>query len=562
MVNIPTSNTADVVVVGSGHNGLVAAAYLAQAGLDVLVVEAHSTPGGMTATNPFEPEAPGYTINEASMQASLFRTTSIDQELGLSSRHGLKQTVIDPAHYQLAADGSSLALWRDPRKTAEELKRFSHKDAQAYLDLFRVIDAAVQIGLPLMQTSPVRPEINKVLKAAKAIVKGRSELLAIGRWMAASQTEAIEESFESDMIRAPLLIALPFMQFDQDLSGWSLIYLGVLSRYGVGMFHGGTGALPKALIASIESNGGRIRTSSPVDQLIVRGGRVTGVHLSNGEEIYARRGVLTACSPRTTLTRLLPQGVLPPKLQVAADNIPTLKRGITDYKLNVALKGKIRMTRHEKWRGDGLDLRVACNSYHTYEQTLAAMRDCVRGDVPQHVPGLGMVSTAFDESMAPPGSDLFWFWSGVTPSIPRLPWPEAKKQITESVIKDANLYYEGVEDLEVARRDLALPDIQDRFWAIDGNVYHVDPIITRFGPRKPAAGFSGYRTPVPGLFLTGSGTHPVAGISGMPGQNAAKAMLKYFRAEEKGSRLFRIAAGRERERTIAERMAAPDIVGS
>lgn len=562
MVNIPTSNTADVVVVGAGHNGLVAAAYLAQAGLDVLVVEAHSTPGGMTATNPFEPEAPGYTINEASMQASLFRTTSIDQELGLSSRHGLKQTVIDPAHYQLAADGSSLALWRDPRKTAEELKRFSHKDAQAYLDLFRVIDAAVQIGLPLMQTSPVRPEINKVLKAAKAIVKGRSELLAIGRWMAASQTEAIEESFESDMIRAPLLIALPFMQFDQDLSGWSLIYLGVLSRYGVSMFHGGTGALPKALIASIESNGGRIRTSSPVDQLIVRGGRVTGVHLSNGEEIYARRGVLTACSPRTTLTRLLPQGVLPPKLQVAADNIPTLKRGITDYKLNVALKGKIRMTRHEKWRGDGLDLRVACNSYHTYEQTLAAMRDCVRGDVPEHVPGLGMVSTAFDESMAPPGSDLFWFWSGLTPSIPRLPWSEAKKQITESVIKDANLYYEGVEDLEVARRDLALPDIQDRFWAIDGNVYHVDPIITRFGPRKPAAGFSGYRTPIPGLFLTGSGTHPVAGISGMPGQNAAKAMLKYFRAEEKGSRLFRIAAGRERERTIAERMAAPDITGS
>jgi phytoene dehydrogenase-like protein len=547
---------ADVVVVGSGHNGLVAAAYLARAGLDVLVVEAHSTAGGMTATNPFEPEAPGYTINEASMQASLFRTTTIDRDLGLGSKFGLRQTVIDPAHYQLAADGSSLGLWRDPRRTAEELKRFSRKDSEALLDLYRVIDAAVRIGLPMMQTSPTRPEIGAVLRAAKAVVKNRRELVAIGRWMASSQTEAIEESFEHDMIRAPLLIALPFMQFDQDLSGWSLIYLGVLSRYGVAMFHGGTGALPKALIASIESNGGRIRTSAPVDQLIVRGGRVTGVHLSTGEEIYARRGVLTACSPRMTLSKLLPTGVLPPKLQTAADNIPTRRRGIADYKLNVALKGKIRMTRHEKWRGDGLDLRVACNSYHTYEQTLAAMRDCVRGDVPQHVPGLGMVSTAFDESMAPPGCDLYWFWTGLTPSYPRLPWDEAKKQITESVIKDANLYYEGVEDLEVARRDLALPDIRDRFWAIDGSVYHVDPVITRFGPRKPASGFAGYRTPVPGLFLTGSGTHPVAGISGMPGQNAAKAMLKHFRAEDKGRRLFGRAVERQREQAIVERLAA------
>lgn len=552
------SNVADVVVVGSGHNGLVAAAYLAQSGLDVLVLEAHSTPGGMTATNPFEPEAPGYTINEASMQASLFRTTSIDKDLGLGRKFGLKQTVIDPAHYQLAADGSSLGLWRDPRRTAEELKRFSRKDAEALLDLYRVIDAAVDIGIPLMQTSPTRPAVRSILQSAKAMAKNRRELAAIGRWMASSQTEAIEESFEHDMIRAPLLIALPFMQFDQDLSGWSLIYLGVLSRYGVAMFHGGTGALPKVLIASIESNGGRIRTSAPVDELIVQGGRVTGVHLSTGEEVYARRGVLTACSPRTTLTKLLPKGVLPPKLQVAADNIPTLKRGITDYKLNVALRGKIRMTRHEKWRGDGLDLRVACNSYHTYEQTLAAMRDCARGDVPQHVPGLGMVSTAFDESMAPPGGDLYWFWSGLTPSLPRVPWDEAKKQITESVIKDANLYYEGVEELEVARRDLALPDIQDRFWAVDGNVYHVDPVITRFGPRKPAAGFAGYRTPVPGLFLTGSGTHPVAGISGMPGQNAAKAMLKHFRAEDRGSRVFGRAIDRERERAIAERMAAAD----
>ena len=106
----------------------------AQAGLDVLVVEASPTIGGMTATNPFEPEAPGYTINEASMQASLFRTTTIDKDLGLSKKFGLKQTVIDPAHVQMNYDGTSLAMWRDPRRTADELRYFSPADAEARLD--------------------------------------------------------------------------------------------------------------------------------------------------------------------------------------------------------------------------------------------------------------------------------------------------------------------------------------------------------------------------------------------------------------------------------------------
>jgi phytoene dehydrogenase-like protein len=541
---------ADVVVVGSGHNGLVAAAYLAKSGLDVLVVEASPTAGGMTSTNSFAPEAPEYTINEASIQASLFRSTTIDADLGLSRKHGLRQTVIDPAHFQLAADGASLGLWRDPRKTAAELEKFSRKDARALLELYEVIDAAVEIGMPMMQTNVVAPDIKNILKSAKGVAKNRKQLLALGRWMTSSQAEAVEESFEHDMIRAPMLCGLPFMPFDADLSGWSLIYLGVLSKYGVAMFHGGTGALPKALIKVIESYGGRVATSSPVEQLVMTGNRCTGVRLAGGVEVTARRGVLTACSPKTTLTRLLPEGVLTHKQQNAADHIPTKQRGIADYKLNVALGGEIRMTKHEKWRGDGLDLRMACNSFHTYEQALESARACVRGDVPEHVPGLATVTNAFDPSMSPKGKDLFWFWSGLTPSIPKVGWDAARKAITDSVISDAEQYYEGVESLEVARRPLALPDIEERFWAIDGSVYHVDPTLSRFGPNKPVAGFAGYRTPVEGLFLTGSGTHPVAGISGMPGQNAARTMLKQFRREDQGGRAGALKARLGRERRV------------
>lgn len=536
-----TPHGADVVVVGSGHNGLVAAAYLAQAGLDVLVVEASPTAGGMTATNPF-PEAPEYTMNEASIQASLFRTTTINEDLGLSRKFGLRQTVIDPAHFQLAADGSSLGLWRDPRKTADELSYFSKRDAAALLELYEVIDAAVKIGLPLMQTSVMRPDLPAIFKAMRAVAKNRKQLVNIGRWMASSQMEAIEESFEHDMIRAPLLSSLPFMPFDADMSGWSLIYLGVLSKYGVAMFHGGTGSFPRALIASIESNGGRIITGAPVEEIVMTGERATGVRLANGQEIVARRGVLTACSPRTTLTRLLPRGVLEPKKQNAADHIPTRKRGIADAKVNVALSGRVDMSKHEKWRGDGIDLRQACNCYHTYEQAAEAARSCVRGQVPDAIPGLAQVTNAFDPSMSPEGKDLWWFWTGLTPSYPEEGWDVARKEITDSIIKDAELYYKGVESMQVAVHPLVLPDIEERFWAIDGSVYHVDPTITRFGPNKPVAGFAGYKTPVPGLYLTGSGTHPVAGISGMPGQNAARTMLKEFALEDQGGRLGALKA--------------------
>lgn len=546
--NAQTPREADVVVVGSGHNGLVAAAYLAKAGLNVLVVEAAATAGGMTSTNSFAPEAPEYTINEASIQASLFRTTTINDDLELSTRYGLRQTVIDPAHFQLAADGSSLGLWRDPRKTAAELEYFSKKDARALIELYEVIDAAVEIGLPMMQTNVVTPDISAILKAAKGVAKNRKQLTAIGRWMASSQTEAVEESFEHDMIRAPLLTSLPFMPFDADLSGWSLIYLGVLSKYGVAMFHGGTGSLPKALISVIKDNGGDIITNSPVEELIVEHNRCTGVRVRGGAEIRARRGVLTACSPKTTLTKLLPRGILKHKEQVAADHIPTRKRGIADAKVNVALSGRVDMSKHEKWRGDGIDLRLACNCYHTYEQAKAAAKACVRGQVPDAIPGLAQVTNAFDPSMSPPGKDLWWFWTGLTPSFPEEGWDVARKKITDSIIKDADEYYKGVEDLQVAVRPLVLPDIEERFWAIDGSVYHVDPTISRFGPNKPVAGFAGYRTPVEGLFLTGSGTHPVAGISGMPGQNAARTMLKQFRLEDKGGRLGALADRLRRER--------------
>jgi phytoene dehydrogenase-like protein len=527
---------AEVVVVGAGHNGLVAACYLAKAGLDVLVVERYDTPGGMTSTNPMAPEAPDHLINEASIHASLFRTTNIDAELELSSKYGLRQRLIDPAHVHLGAEGESIAMWRDPMRTVGEIKRFSRKDAAAWVELSNIIAKATAIGLPMMQTSATRPELANVLATLKAVAKSRRELREIIRWASISQAEAIEERFEHPMVRGPLTVNLPFMPFAADLSGWALIYLGVLQKWGVAMFEGGTGAFPAALIRCLEAHGGRVRCSAPVEGLVVSGGRVTGVRLGSGEEVYATRAVVTACGPSIVLNKMLPDGMLSDRLAHAARHIPTKSTGYGNYKLNIALNGRVSLPLHQAWRkdnlpGDPVDLRLPCVTWSTHEQSLIAGEQCAKGEVPEMIPGLSQVTTAFDPSMAPAGHDTWWFWSGLVPSSPNESWDVVRDKITQRVVSDCAKYYEGLDHLEIARRPLTPFDIEQRFGAPDGNVYHVDPIITRFGPSRPAMGFGGYKTPVPGLFLSGSGTHPIAGINGMPGMNAAKTMIRVLKKE-------------------------------
>jgi phytoene dehydrogenase-like protein len=521
----------DVIVAGAGHNGLVAACYLARAGLGVLVLEAHETVGGMTCTNPMAPEAPDHLINEASIHASLFRMSPIDAELELSEKYGLTQRVIDPCHVQLSADGDeSIGMWRDPVRMANEIRYFSPKDADAYIEFANLIATAVDIGLPLALTRATRPAPSVVLKVLGRAIKGRKQFGKLVHFVTSSHAGLLEEMFEHDMVRACFTTGLPFMDYKSDFSAFAMVYIGVLQKYGVAMFEGGTGAFPNALIRCLEAAGGQVRTSAPVAELVMRNGRVAGVRLQNGDEIMASKAVMTAFSPKMVLNHMLPKGVLPEKLAARASRIPTRNRGVLDYKLNIALKGKIFPRRHQAWRNerynDGIDLRLPTTQWATYKETLEAYDACIRGDVPAMIPGLAQITTAFDPSMAPPGHDTYWFWSGLVPVAPREGWDKARDQITDRVIKDSAQYFDGIEELEIARRPLAPPDIEKRFFAIDGSVYHVEPYISRFGAGRPAIGFAGYETPIPGLYLSGSGTHPSAGISGIPGRNAAQALIK------------------------------------
>ena len=518
------TNHSDAIVIGAGHNGLTTAAYLAKAGLDVQVFEAYESIGGMLTANAIFPEAPGHVFSEGGIQASLFRATTIERDLDLQ-RYGLKQLIADPFHVHLEPEGPSLAFWKDPVKTSEEIRYFSPKDADAYLRFARMLDAGVSLALPYLTDHPLRPRPRTVLGMIPKAVRHRKEIQPLIRFFTGGHTDLIVEWFEHPLVRAALASMPPFCWMRYDGTGWALIYLGICHRTNSARFQGGSGSLPRALAACLEAHGGRIRTSARVEELLVRDGTVTGVRLEGGEE-FTSTIVVGACSPTVTLNQLLPEGVLPDQMERRASMIPSQNTGAGNLKIDIALKGRITPTRHNAWRKDGLDLRDPIISWHTYDEHIDAWDDAVGGRWPERIPFISIVPTSIDPTQAPDGQDTLWLWSGIIPSRPQEPWEDVRDEIGRKVLADLGSVYDGIEDLVINQRTYAAPDLEERFFVPGGNVYHVDPFALRFGPFRPAPGFSSYDTQVPGLFLTGAGTHPTGGIAGIPGQLAAQRILK------------------------------------
>lgn len=522
----PTGGGADVVVIGAGHNGLVAACYLSRAGLDVLVLEASPTVGGMISTNPVIDGAPEHLVNEGGIQASLFRATSIERDLELR-RHGLVQLKADPFHVHLDKDtGASLAFWEDPRRTADELRRFSRRDADNYLEFARSLDAAMDLAIPFMLSHPTRPDPRAVLRALPKAVRRRKDLAPLTQFLTTSHAEFITERFDHPLVRGALASMPPFCWMKQDGTAWGLIYVGMCHRTGSARFQGGTGALTDALHSSLVESGGRVRTSAEVAELVTAGDAVVGVRLTDGEEIRAGH-VLATCSPKKTLAEMLPRGILSDRLQRRADSIPTAVLETATLKIDVAVKGRIEIAKKAReWREDGLDLREPILSWQTFEEHVQAWDDTVARKWPDPVCFIGIVPSAIDPTQAPEGQDTFWLWSGITPMHPERPWSEVRDEIGDRVLKECAEVYEGLDTLEIGRRVFHVSDLEERFHVPDGNVYHVEPAAARFGPLRPAQGFGAYETPVDGLWISGAGTHPTGGISGIPGYVASQTFIR------------------------------------
>src|SRR5271163_544298 len=221
---------ADVVVLGAGHNGLTAGCYLARSGLKVLVLEASPTIGGMTSTNATLESAPGHFFNEGAIQLTgIFRLSGIAEELKLA-KYGLRQIEVDPAHVQLAPDGSSLAVWKDVNRTVDELRRFSPKDARAWLDFSNALHPAMGVAIAYMKSHPTRPWSAELLREALGAVRHPGKLWSLRAMATGSHTEFLEETFESELPKGALAAMAAFSQMRLDMTAWAMIYLGIVQR--------------------------------------------------------------------------------------------------------------------------------------------------------------------------------------------------------------------------------------------------------------------------------------------------------------------------------------------
>lgn len=511
----------DIVIVGAGHNGLTAGCYLSARGLDVLVVEANHTIGGMTSSGPGIPGAPGHTVNYCASDLVFWQTSPVAQELELH-RHGLRTVMADPAYVYMHPDGSSLAIWKDANRTIAEIEKFSRADAKAYAEYIGFLSGFFDVARPSMMFNLLRPRPGPAARLGWEALRRARHWPRYLQFALASGQQEIDERFEHPIVRDTLAcMAGGVGPINTPGSGLSHMILGFLHRHGSVRPVGGMQQVPLAMANRFESLGGTVLTGARVAQIQVRRGRAVGVDLTDGREFRARHAVVATCDPRTLFERLLPENTLSPRLIRRSEHIPTNAYGAGFMKVDIALRGRVDMSRHEKWRGDGVDLRVPIGLIGSGAGMARGYARCAAGLVPSvdEILLLPAVLNAVDEAQTPDGEDLLYLYCPSVPLRPDGGWPANAGKATDVMVDCASQFYGTVADLEIGRWVESPEDMAARVNVTDGAVLHVD--LGRPGPLRPALGLSDFRLPVDGLFLGGAGAHPTGGVTGLPGRLVA-----------------------------------------
>jgi phytoene dehydrogenase-like protein len=517
----------DVAIVGGGHNGLAAACYLALAGKSVIVIEAQHKVGGMASSGYLMPGAPQHLVHPCALDLMSLRVhPMVPQELDLGA-HGFRQIEMSPAYAYLHPDGSSLVFWRDPKKTAAEIAKFSAKDAESFLRFMKVVNLLVDLAVPMMRVDPARTNIMaklRVLRTALLNRKLRPELMAL---VTSSAYGATLENFEHPVtISAMCALTGAAGPITAEGTGIYFALLGFLHRFGVGRVVGGMQALPDAMAAKLTGLGGTILTSASAQEIVASGGKVQGVRLEDGRMIAAR-SVIASCHPKMALEMLTP-GAIDKRLLTRVAMAPANAHGASPLRVDLALRGQVSVTRHEALRGDGVSLRKCVLLIGTAEAVLENFATSARGEVPA-LPYMWITApSAVDATQAPAGQDIVYLYPPAMPVNPRAGWDAIRASTTQQVIDHASEYMDGLKQYEIARRTEASPDLAKRLNVHNGCVTHLDTSTLRSNTLRPAYGLGGDTLPVAGLYFGGAGIHPGGGVNGMPGRLAASRVKQYL----------------------------------
>ncbi len=520
----------DVVIVGAGHNGLVAAAYLAGAGRKVLVLEKRELVGGCAVT---EEIWPGYRVSTAAYLTSLLQERII-HDLDLP-RFGYQVDAKDPAFFSAFPDDRYMFMWQDDRKTLEELAKFSKHDAEVFPEYERFLERLSEVVEGLLLTTP--PEFPPrgigdfidYLKLAGRLRKlSAREMTGLVKIFTQSAAEFLDEWFESDQVKVTLATdGVIGANGGPRSPGTAYILLhhvmgSVGGKRGLwGFVRGGMGAVSNAIADSARSRGAEIRTNADVERIKIRNGRAYGVVLRGGEEIEASI-VASNLTPHVTFLNLIEANQLPSEL---LDGIRKFRSEGTSCKINLALSG---LPSFRALPGaPGPQHRATMHICPSIEYVERAWDDAKYGR-PSESPLLELtVPTMYDPSLAPAGRHIMGIFLQYAPYTLRgTNWDEMREPFTNRVFDLIEQYAPGFRSLIVESQTLTPLDLERRFGLTGGNIFHGEMSLDQMFMMRPLAGCARYRTPIQGLYLCGSGTHPGGGVMGAPGYNAAREILK------------------------------------
>jgi len=524
----------DAVVIGGGHNGLTCAAYLAGGGLSVCVLERRTVLGGAAVTEEFHP---GFRNSTASYTVSLLDPKVI-RDLRLA-QHGLSVIERPFANFLPLPDGGYLKVGGGLEATQAEIAKYSSRDAQRLTGYFAMLDrvAGVLRGLLLATPPNVGGGVPAMLDAWKAAKRFRALDLAGQRdvldLFTKSAAEVLDHWFESSPIKAALGFDAVVGNFASPYTPGSAYVLlhhvfgEVNGKRGQwGHARGGMGAITHAMAKECAARGVKLCTGAPVARVIVAGGRAAGVLLASGEVVRARR-VVANVNPKLLFEQLVAPEHLPDDFRA---RIAGYRCGSGTFRMNVALSelpdftvlpGRNAQPHHASGIVIAPSLAYMERAYfdaRTHGWSAAPIVEV-------------LLPSVVDEGLAPPGMHVAsLFCQHVHPELPKVmpgrTWDDAREEVADLMIDTVNRVAPNFRASVVGRRALTPLDLEREFGLTGGDIFHGALALDQLFAARPILGHADYRAPLRGLYLCGAGAHPGGGVTGIPGHNAAREILK------------------------------------
>lgn len=524
----------DIVIIGGGHNGLITAFYLAKAGLRPLVLERRAVVGGAAITDEFHP---GFRCSTLTHTGGPLHTDILkDMQL---ERLGLHIIRPNPRLFAPTPDGRALILYDDPAQSAPEIARFSKNDAAKFPELQQALARlATVINRVLSETppsidNPSNADYWNLLKTGKSLRGlGNKDMYRLIRWGPMTVADLVGEWFETEPLRSIIAARGIFGTF---LGPWSAGSSAVLllraaadpHPAGASLFaKGGMGSVTQAMAVAVTQACAEIRTGAEITRIVAKNGAVTGVVLSSGEEISART-IISNADPRRTFLRLIDPDYLAPDFLAKIQNY---RCNGTVAKVNLALSGMPTFTALKKSE-DGVNVTNAlAGRIHIGPEIdyLERAFDAAKyGDFSRQPILEVRIPSIADPSLAPPGQHVMSIYMQFAPyRLKTGDWNSQREALGDVVVKTLSDYAPDLPSLILHRQVITPLDLEEIYGLSGGHIFHGELSLDQIFTMRPLLGWAQYKTPLNGLYLCGSGTHPGAGLTGASGANAAREILK------------------------------------